>query len=592
MSPGDTLSLPFSDDFSYPDIYPKSAYWIDSNVFVNRDFPVAPVTLGVATFDGVSKSGCPYDTVSTNFTPLRCDSLTSKPIDLSYQQTDGVYLSFYYQAQGRGEEPETGDSLLLQFRSPVAGWTTVWGADGYSLTSGDTSFRRVMLPITDTTWLKSGFQFRFLNLGSRQGNVDMWHLDYVYLNDQRSAADTLLKDISFVYSANSFLTKYKSMPWNQYITTEMTASVYNLIRNNDSVMKNTTYEYRVYDQTMTQINTTYSGAGNINPFLTAGYTNCTVPSPCPNILQPNVSTSPANFNFPSMSDNTTYTIEHRITASPNLIAANDTLRYRQVFSNYYAYDDGTAEHAYGLSVIGAKLAYKFTLNQADTIRAVDMYFNWMPNGLTNPPSNSVTQRAFRITIWNDQNGQPNSIVYQDSVVTPGYHYEEHNDWGNLSNHFYRYSLTSPVLLSGTFYVGWVQYTDDLLNIGFDENTNNSSKIFYNTSGSWTNTTFSGSLMIRPVFGTPAEAAAGESEISTDGGIRVYPNPSTGSVMFDFSGSEEYSVRLADISGRMLRCGTLRSGQSWDVSDLANGVYLLLFNNSAGQHSTIRLILQK
>ncbi len=590
MAPGDTVSLPFTDDFSYLNIYPDSSRWLDSNVYVNRDLPIAPITLGVATFDGVSKTGCPYDTISTNFVPLLCDSLTSKHIDLFYLPSDSVKLSFFYQAQGRGDDPESGDSLLLQFRSPTRPWTTVWKKAGYSLSPGDTSFHRVMIAITDTFWLKNGFQFKFKNLGSRQGNVDQWHLDYVYLNDQRPAGDTIFKDISFVYSANSFLTRYKAMPWNQYNTTEMAGSFYNLIRNNDTVVKNTTYEYKVFDGTMTQINTTYSGAGNINPFATSNYTNCTIPSACPNILQPTAASPPSNFSFPTMSGNSTFTIQHLITASPNTIAQNDTVRYRQSFDNYYAYDDGTAEQAYGLSTIGAKLAYKFTLNQADTLRAVDIYFNWMGNGLTNPPVNSVTQRSFRITLWADQSGQPGTMIYQDSVVNPNYHYETINYWGNLTNHFYRYPLTSPVVLSGTFYVGWVQYTDDLLNIGFDENTNNSSKIFFNTSGNWTNTTFSGSLMMRPVFGTPAEASAGENEIVTEDGIMVFPNPSSGILNFSFMDGKERNVVVYNMLGQEQLQQFISDKQSLDLASFDTGIYVLRITNENGRSSFRRIIL--
>src|SRR3954468_4446978 len=39
---GDTLSLPFIDDFSYDGVYPSAALWVDSDVFINRDFPVDP----------------------------------------------------------------------------------------------------------------------------------------------------------------------------------------------------------------------------------------------------------------------------------------------------------------------------------------------------------------------------------------------------------------------------------------------------------------------------------------------------------------------------------------------------------------------
>src|SRR5687767_4952438 len=103
VSLADTIqNLPFRDDFSDYTGYPDTSLWIDDNVFVNRDLPVAPVTLGVATFDGVSRTGLPYDTVLTSFgTSRKCDSLTSKYIDLQYTAADSVYFSFFYQAMGR-----------------------------------------------------------------------------------------------------------------------------------------------------------------------------------------------------------------------------------------------------------------------------------------------------------------------------------------------------------------------------------------------------------------------------------------------------------------------------------------------------------
>ena len=93
----DTIDLPFFDDFSKDNIYPDAGLWLDSNVFINRDYPIAPPTLGVATFDGVSKSGCPYDTTLTNSgASLPADTLTSKPINLFL--SDSVYLTFFWQA--------------------------------------------------------------------------------------------------------------------------------------------------------------------------------------------------------------------------------------------------------------------------------------------------------------------------------------------------------------------------------------------------------------------------------------------------------------------------------------------------------------
>ena len=49
---------------------------------------------------------------------------------------------------------------------------------------------------------------------------------------------------------------------------------------------------------------------------------------------------------------------------------NDSIGFNQVFSNYYAYDDGTAEKAYALDAIGGQLAVRFLLAKADTLDGV------------------------------------------------------------------------------------------------------------------------------------------------------------------------------------------------------------------------------
>jgi hypothetical protein len=48
-----TIELPFYDDFSDYLVYPKSSHWLDNDVFVNRNYPINPLNIGVATFDGL-----------------------------------------------------------------------------------------------------------------------------------------------------------------------------------------------------------------------------------------------------------------------------------------------------------------------------------------------------------------------------------------------------------------------------------------------------------------------------------------------------------------------------------------------------------
>ncbi|MGV2480783.1 UNVERIFIED_CONTAM: hypothetical protein IGO34_28745, partial [Salmonella enterica subsp. enterica serovar Weltevreden] len=91
------------------------------NVYINHTSPIAPLSIGVATFDGLNKKGYPYNLTAPVSSSALADKLTSRPINLkskrgvAYQPSDSIYISFYYQAEGRGDSPEPNDSLSLDF---------------------------------------------------------------------------------------------------------------------------------------------------------------------------------------------------------------------------------------------------------------------------------------------------------------------------------------------------------------------------------------------------------------------------------------------------------------------------------------------
>ena len=74
-----------------------------------------------------------------------------------------------------------------------------------------------------------------------------------------------------------------------------------------------------------------------------------------------------------------------------------------------------------------------------------------------------------LTIWSNNNGVPGSEVYKDTVDI------EYQDRGKFKNYY----LKNGVGLVGTFYVGWEQITNDLLNIGLDKNSISNQYMFYN-----------------------------------------------------------------------------------------------------------------
>ncbi len=72
--------------------------------------------------------------------------------------------------------------------------------------------------------------------------------------------------------------------------------------------------------------------------------------------------------------------------------ANDTIHYHQNFYDYYAYDDGSAESGYNVNGAGAMIAMKYTILKADTLRALQIFFEQIGAPATGQP--------FKIVVWN------------------------------------------------------------------------------------------------------------------------------------------------------------------------------------------------
>lgn len=566
----DTISLDtvkgFLDDFSYNSSYPDTALWLDNQVFVNRGYAKSPISVGAATFDGLNEKGYPYDYFVSSTSSSSADSLTSKPINLlnyinngipvNYLISDSLYFSFYFQPQGIGNAPDLNDSLVLEFIAPgISSWKHIWSEEGSSLGVSDSSWKLVMVPIKDIQYFKKGFQFRFRNYATVSGNLDHWNIDYVYLNKFRTMADTIFEDVAFVYNTPSLLTTYSEMPWKHYNSTFMKTAYSNTIRNNYSIAKNGSFIYKIYDAVGIQVNTTYSGGNdNIDPFVPFGY-----------FSNPAFVAPVLNYTIPPLTDTTNYTIECILSTNPDKHKKNDTIRHKQEFLNSYAYDDGSAESAFGLSTLNAQMAEKFTSTIADTLRCIDIYFN--------PLLTNANLYAFSLNVWNDNGGSPGTAVYtSDTVHRPMYAQAGQDQF----THYYLYP---PLYLNaGTFYIGFTQKTTQFLNVGVDKNTNTQDKMFYNVSGSWNNSPFTGSLMMHPVFGIADYYAGIDSPDSKNKNIiSVYPNPANDKLYINFNsdnGSEKINYSIIDLYGRMVLENKFNSAEYIDISNLAEGVYFI------------------
>jgi hypothetical protein len=537
--------------------------WEDDDVHVNASYPINPPTVGVATFDGLARTGLPYNFAQYGSYGI-ADRLTSVPIDLSYSVADSVYLSFFYQPRGRSGDAEVQaqDSLVLEFYAPLEDqWVRVWRTPYGPLEA----FRQVMIPIKEDRFLRDGFRMRFLNYATLSGSFDHWHLDYVRLDENRSISDTVLVDMAYVEPASSLLRTYTSVPFHAFEQspgTYMTQQVQLPIRNLDVNDRFITWRMRagldgdavVFDPTSYGNST----SGNASSIITSTHP---------------INASPNNFVYdPELSEDAAFwRVRFLAQTQPDINSYNDTVSFVQELSNYYAYDDGSAEMGYGLDAAGAKLAYRFDIVGTDSLRAVRMYFNPQAN---QPPLQAPTQGSFLLTVWSSL--EPEVVQMQNFTFSSPTYRQDGID------HFVEYALDSTIRVEGTFYVGWTQTNAVIMNLGFDRNLNNQSRISYNLAGNWQNTSFQGSLMMRPVMVADVDPFIGVPESPAAQGVFVAPNPARDELRIHAGEVDgPMNVEVVDASGRSVWSGQRYSGGSITVLDWADGLYLVRMANAKG-----------
>lgn len=550
---GDTLDLPFYDDFSDDVLFPREDRWMDSYAYINLDMAFRPPSYGVATLDGLNEFGQAYNLVNSSSYGV-ADYLTSYPIDLDYLPSDSVYLSFYYQPQGIGNAPEYEDSLVLEFRGPdTLGWRHVWSTEGMDFTE----FKAVYIPITDAAYLKRGFQFRFKNYATLSGNLDHWHLDYIILDEGRSRNDSTIDDICISQRPAPILEDYYSVPWTHFSNLNNPYRANNRVyfQNRASGVRNVNFGYRLFQDGQNIFNSNVLFK-NSNPASLDSVLY---------IYQSNLENITTNSN-----DSSEVEVKYFIQSVPDVRPENDTLTFKQHFHNYYAYDDGTAERGYALNDLSAKMAYYLDPLKNDTLRGVELYF---PPTLIN-----ATNNRFKIGIWTVGNdGAPSLALYKsDSIYQPRF---------TPMNYYARYLLDSALFIDQPVFIGIEQQFNDEMYVGFDRNYDNSDKLFYFVSGLWLPSEIEGSLMMRPMFGSRVTSDLGLDEVESSA-FTVFPNPATQSIQWDGSDAEAFIIR--DLQGREVLSGR---GTQADIQNLSDGVYILIRENN-GQASHARFVKLK
>ena len=598
-----TATLPFFDDFTAEGIYPDASRWQTGNASVSSGFPKMPVNYRAATLDVLDRYGKVYSRGSSN--PFLADSLLSVKIRLdslngqALTPADSLYFSFYYQPGGFGDSPERDDSLVLQFGYGYdeevfdtvlqnyvtlrkTAWKQMWASEGMSFESfidslGENQyFKKVMIPITDTCFFKEDFQILFFNYGTLptqmypndRSNMDQWNIDYVYLDTNRSLDNDNYPTVNFTHNSPTFLKRYRTMPYKHYKENPINEinNIFDMYLTNMDV---NAHEVR-YSCDVEDNNSDWSYSYSSNPFIINQYSNVGVMRDSVvmgNFIYP--------YNLPG--DTASFTIRHTIEVVDEHSGevAGDVLEHQQVFGNYFSYDDGTPESGYGLVPNNTYFAVQFKVTTLDTLRGVQMLFN--------RTFNDANFNFFDIVVWRDNNGKPGAEMYSLKNQRPIW-----ND--SVMYAFSEYSFDKIVKVNSVFYVGIRQQYSKSINIGFDSSIDSRQYNFYDVGAGWQNSSFIGSIMLRPIMGKNPDLVVNTDD-SDNGKIVLYPNPANDVVRI--SGNDQMVYReivIFDLAGRVVKQAF--NCNEMDVNDLNSGVYMLQVVKENGAHETTKLLISK
>tara|TARA_R110002020_G_scaffold921_8_gene4611 strand:+ start:24524 stop:26332 length:1809 start_codon:yes stop_codon:yes gene_type:complete len=550
--------LPFWDDFSQGI---DTLKWTVSGASYTETIGLNAPSIGMILFDGVDSNGNPYSLSQQD--QGETDYLTSKPFDLSSLGTsdsESLYLSFFWQAAGRAELPDEADQFTLQILNAEGNWVTIWrqlGGVGIDTEIFNQENIKI-LPI----WQHDSFQFRFFSEGRQSGPFDSWLIDYIYLNDGRSATDLAYKDRSLTRKNELRIGHYGAYPYTLLEANQ--DGNWSTIQNEFYNLENR-FRAMEYAMVISDSSTMSTTPINLNtPF-----------NPVPNALERREFESRQFENLPIPSNETVLEIITSLTSGDNLLfevnggdttffqtvnyELNDTVRTSFPLLDYFAYDNGSADYAAGINQRSGQLAVLYNTPQEVYLKGISINF-------TNP---NQANQAVDINVWKDLDENP--IFTREDLIAVK----------EAGQEFLYYSLDTNIKVDGDFYIGFTQFTNDFIHVGLDKVNDQGDKLFYNVVGAWAqNDEIRGSLMIRPhisldpPFETPAAA---------EQSIRIYPNPVE--TLLNLEGTFD-EVRVFDSFGReiFLERQLSSKGEIVNFNGQRPGVYVLNLTTEAGLQS--------
>lgn len=567
------MVLPFWDDFSNP-ANTDTLWDARQTVWTTSTLGIKPPTFYVATFDGLNENGEPYTTINPTefgFT----DSLISRKINLAavpLALRNSVFLSFFYQWGGFGEAPDATDYLRVEARNSTGNWITLATLVADPDTQQPDAFYDTLIRINDPQFYYSEFQFRFRSYGRRSGRYDTWHVDYVYLNANRTSSDNATPDRALSSSISAMLGRYYRMPLTHFFDNPVvqvsdfrTQNLQNsvaVLNYNSSITSTKKYgvSSNVHSAALDVATplTGIGGSGSLQPFEAQDNTIATLPNVNdPLLFDPAADAIELRYEFILNSGDSPDSADYIAAIhAPLDFSSNDTVVVSYFLDSLYAYDDGTPEYSVWLTEAGNQAAYRFVLqaNTADTLNGGFIHY---------PYTASTSPNILTLQVWANDNGKPGALLTEQTIAV-------RREGTPL---FTAFDLNPAVLVKDTVFIGWEQDEGDKARIGLDNSNDTGDQVYVNTNGTWVqNDIVSGSLMIRPRFG-PGNIVTGIPERASSA-VRVYPNPSRGEFFITVPAEEVYLYSLT--GQRIALTSQAEDDRTRIATEAAPGIYVLKY----------------
>lgn len=544
------LSLPFWDDFSTKGI--DTTKWINNGASHSFTAANAAPSIGVLLLDGVDERGRPYSNVLIE--QGNTDAISSIPIDLSgisTEEENSVYLSFFWQAGGKAEMPDINDNLSLLFRDTLGNWISVWEIAG-DLPAEQFFFTQEIIQV-EPSFLHQDFQFRFQISGRASGPFDSWLIDYVYLNKNRSPANLFYPDRTLTRDNIRPTSKYSAIPHFEArnLEGEFWQNTGNEFKNLENRFRAMEYSIEIRDKNNNQL---ISRVNNNTPF-----------NPVPLGSERRVFESNSLSDIPLPEEQTDYEFTTYISSGDlNLfqivngdsvffedinLRVNDTVRSVISFRDYFAYDDGQIDYSAGINQRSGSLVNRFETSINAYVKGISINFT----------NQSQANQIVDLAIWQELQDDP---IYLKEIFIPE---------KETLEEFSYFELEENVRVSGIFFVGFTQFTNEFVHVGLDKTFDNGREIFFNVAGPWQqNEQVEGSLMIRVHL---SEEQVVEESTEEESSLRVFPNPVEGRLFVEGK-MEDFSVY--DPYGRQLNLPLESDGEKIIINftGLQKGVYVL------------------